>query len=75
MVIRHTDTYADYKQNSHIVDQRATRLHKEKSQQIQKAMHITALHRRRTQRISNSHQNTADRQTRHRQHQGFTQFL
>ena len=75
IVIGHTDTDTDHKQQCHIVDQGCTRFHKEQSQQVYKAVDITALHRRRAEQITDTHQQTADRQHRNRKHQRFAKFL
>ena len=76
VLLGQADGHADGEQKRHIVNQRRAGLHEEEAEHIRKALGRTGrAHDGGSQRITDAHQNAADRQTGNRQHQRAAQFL
>ena len=74
-LISHSYANAYRKQYRDIVDQRSARFYQEHTDHREYACHLAALHGSRTQQITDAHENAAERQTCHRQHDRFSKFL
>ena len=75
LVISHTNADTDGKQNSHVVDQSATGLDQEETNNLESALNGAALHSIGAESVTDTHQDTADRQSCHGQHQCFAETL
>ena len=76
VVISQAHGHADGEQQRHVVNQRAAGLHEEEAEDVRKTFgRAGRAHDGGSKRITKAHQNAADRQTGHGQHQSLAQFL